>query len=70
MKQNQINQIKGLLEEFSSIDLATLIATQFSSSPDLNSIAIGEYSAKEYSSLVNKVIAQFDQEIDSAYAKS
>ncbi|MCF2946857.1 hypothetical protein L0668_01970 [Paraglaciecola aquimarina] len=70
MNQSQINQVKGHLEEFTSIDLADLIANSLGESPDLMSINIGEYTAKEYFSVVNKVFRQLSEEIDSSYAKT
>jgi len=70
MNQSQINQVKGHLEEFTSIDLADLIAVNFGDNADLMNIKIGEYTAKEYFSTVNKVFGQFLEEIDSPYAKT
>jgi hypothetical protein len=70
MNQNQINQVKGHIEEFTSIDLANYIAEKFGDNADLMNIKIGEYTAKEYFSTVNKVFGQFSEEIDSPYAKT
>jgi hypothetical protein len=70
MNQNQINQVKGHIEEFTSIDLANYIAKEFGDNADLMNIKIGEYTAKEYFSTVNKVFGQFSEEIDSPYAKT
>lgn len=70
MNQNQINQVKAHIEEFTSIDFASLIAQAFGNDEDLMNLKIGEYSAKEYFSLVNKVFGQFSEEIDNTYARS
>ncbi len=70
MNQNQINQVKGQLEAFSTLDLGTLVASKYADSADLSDVKIGEYSAKEYVSAVRKVLAQFKEEIDSVYAKA
>ncbi|HCW90535.1 MAG TPA: hypothetical protein DHU56_10875 [Marinobacter sp.] len=70
MNQGQINQVKGLVDEFLSIDISQHVATQYGESADLASVSIGEYSAKEYVSQVRKMLAQFNEEIDSVYAKA
>jgi len=70
VNQGQINQVKGLVDEFLSIDISQHVATQYGESADLASVSIGEYSAKEYVSQVRKMLAQFNEEIDSVYAKA
>ncbi len=63
MNQNQINQVKGHIEEFTSIDLANYLAEKFGDNADLMNIQIGEYTAKEYFSTVNKVFGQFQKKL-------
>ena len=70
MNQSQIDQIKGHLEVFSSIDLGKLVAQKYKDSADLNNVVVGEYKAKEFASTVKKLITQFSEEIDSTYAKA
>lgn len=70
MNQNQINQVKGLVDEFLSMDISQHVASQYGENADLASVSIGEYSAKEYISQVRKMLAQFNEEIDSVYAKA
>lgn len=70
MNQNQINQVKGHIEAFSSLDLGRVIASKYGDDADLSAVSIGEYSAKEYVSAIRKVFAQFGEEIDSVYAKA
>jgi hypothetical protein len=70
MNQSQINQVKGYLESFSSLDLGELVASTYNDNPDLSTVSIGEYTAKEYVSTVRKVFSQFNEEIDSVYAKA
>lgn len=70
MNQNQITQVKGHLDEFSSIDLSNEVASKYGDNADLASIAIGEYTAREYVSLVRKVFSQFNEEISTVYVKA
>ncbi|MFY8281925.1 hypothetical protein AAEU31_00090 [Pseudoalteromonas sp. SSMSWG5] len=70
MNQAQLNQVKGHLETFTTIDLGKLVASKYGEEANLSDVNIGEYSAKEYISAVRKVLAQFREEIDSSYAKA
>ncbi|NOX28360.1 MAG: hypothetical protein GXP21_09305, partial [Gammaproteobacteria bacterium] len=70
MNQSQINQVKVLLERFSSMDLGKQIASKYGDDVDLMSVSIGEYSAKEYISIVKKIFMQFSEEINGVYAKA
>lgn len=70
MNQAQLNQVKGQLEAFSTIDIGKLVASKYGDNKNLADVKIGEYSAKEYVSAVRKVLAQFREEIDSSYAKA
>ncbi|MCL1143599.1 hypothetical protein [Shewanella gaetbuli] len=70
MNQNQLNQVKGHIETFSTIDIARLVASKYGNNANLSDVKIGEYSAKEYVSVLRKVFAQFREEIDSSYAKA
>ncbi|SHG78892.1 DUF5336 domain-containing protein [Ferrimonas marina] len=69
MNQNQINQVKAHIELFSTLDFTGLIASKFGDKIDLSSVMIGDYSLEEYVRQVNKIFTQFEEEIDSPYAK-
>ncbi|WP_458526907.1 hypothetical protein [Onishia taeanensis] len=70
MNQNQINQVKGVVDEFLSMDIPQHIASKYGEDADLSSVSIGEYSAKEYISQLRKMLAQLNEEIDSLYSKA
>lgn len=70
MNQSQIDQLKGSVDNYFSIDLSELIASAYSETADLNSIKIGEYTAEEFLSLSNKVFSQFKVELDDTYVKA
>jgi len=70
MNQSQIDQIKGHIDNYFSIDLSGLLASTYSDSTDLNDVKIGEYSAKEFLSMSNKVFSQFREELDTSYIKA
>jgi hypothetical protein len=70
MNQSQIDQIKGSVDNYFSVDLSELIASAYSGTADLNSIKIGEYTAEEFLSFSNKVFSQFKVELDDVYFKA
>lgn len=70
MDQNQINQVKAVIETYFSLDIKKLIAEVYKSQKDLNTVAIGEFTAIELSASLNKVFTQFKEELTTTYAKS
>lgn len=70
MNQSQIDQVKGHIDSYYSIDLSELLANAYSDYTDLNDVKIGEYSAKEFLSISNKVFNQFREELQGSYIKS
>ncbi len=70
MDQNQINQVKAVIETYSSLDVEKLIADSYKDQKDLDSVKIGEFSAIELVASLNKVFVQFKEELDTTYAKS
>lgn len=70
MDKTQLDEVKGQLEAFSTIDLGRLVASKYDDGTDLSGVLIGNYSAKEYVSIVRKVFNQFSEEIDGVYAKA
>jgi predicted nucleic acid-binding Zn-ribbon protein len=70
MDQNQINQVKAVIETYSSLDIEKLIADAYKDQKDLASVKIGEFSAIELAESLNKVFIQFREELDTTYAKS
>jgi hypothetical protein len=55
MDQNQINQVKATLENYSSIDVEKLIAEAYKDNQDLSSVNIGDFTAIELVATLNKV---------------
>lgn len=70
MNAAQANEVRNLLEEYYSIDVAGLISQTYMDSPTLNEVKIGEYSVKEYSSYLNKIFGQFREELNGPYFKA
>lgn len=70
MNQAQINEVKEVLDHFSSIDVAEILAEKFECEGSLSNVQVVEYRAEDYVSSVNKVVAQFLEEIDSVYARA
>jgi len=70
MNQDQINQIKAVVETYFSLDVESIMAEAYKDQKSLNSVMIGEFTTQEILNLLNKVFLQFKQEIDSTYAKS
>ena len=70
MDQNQINQVKATLENYSSIDVEKLIAEAYKDNKDLSSVNIGDFTAIELVSTLNKAFAQLEEELDTTFAKS
>ena len=70
MNQNQINQVKAVIETYSSLDLEKLMADAYKDQKDLTSVKIGEFSAIELAESLNKVFTQLKEELDTTYAKS
>ncbi len=70
MDQNQINQVKATIETYSSIDVEKLVADAFKDHKDFSGVMIGEFSAIELVSSLNKVFSQFKEELDTTYARS
>jgi methyl-accepting chemotaxis protein len=70
MNQSQIDQVKGHIDNYFSIDLSGLLASTYAESTDLNDVKIGEYSAKEFLSMSNKVFSQFREELNTSYIKA
>jgi DNA repair exonuclease SbcCD ATPase subunit len=70
MDQNQINQVKAVIETYSSLDIEKLIADAYKDQRDLESVKIGEFSAIELAESLNKVFVQIKEELDTTYAKS
>lgn len=70
MDQNQINQVKAVIEAYSSLDTEKRIAEAYKDQKDLASVKIGEFTAIELVESLNKVFAHFREELDTTYAKS
>lgn len=70
MDQNQINQIKAVVETYSSLDVEKLLAEAYNNQEDLSEVKIGEFSAIELSTSLNEVFHQFKEELNTTYAKS
>ncbi len=70
MDQNQVNQVKAVIETYFSLDIEKLIAETYKDQKDLASVKIGEFSVIELAESLNKVFSQFKEELDSTYAKS
>ncbi len=70
MNQSQIDQVKGHIDNYFSIDLSGVLASTYSESTDLNDVKIGEYSAKEFLNMSNKVFSQFREELNASYIKA
>lgn len=70
MNQSQIDQVKGHIDSYYSIDLSELLANAYSDHTDLNEAKIGEYTAKEFLSISNKVFNQFREELQGSYIKA
>ncbi|RZP35205.1 MAG: hypothetical protein EVA22_06390, partial [Alteromonas sp.] len=70
MNAAQANEVRNLIEEYYSIDVAGLISQTYMDSPTLNEVKIGEYSVKEYSSYLNKIFGQFREELNGPYFKA
>ncbi|MEN8169207.1 MAG: hypothetical protein ABFS08_03205 [Pseudomonadota bacterium] len=70
MNQSQIDQVKGHVDDYFSIDLSGMLANAYSESIDLNDVIIGQYSAKEFLSMSNKVFSQFREELGNSYIKA
>lgn len=70
MNQDQINQVKAVVDTFFSLDVEKLIAEFYKDNESLNNIDIGGFSVQELSDSLIKVFYQFKEELDSTYAKS
>ena len=70
MNQNQINQVKAVLETYFSLDVDQVFADTYKDQKDIENIRIGEFTAPELLSSMNKVFTQLKEEIDTTYAKS
>ncbi len=70
MDQNQINQVKAVIETYYSLDIEKLIADAYKDQKDLAAVKIGEFSAIELVESLNKVFVQFKEELNTTYAKS
>lgn len=70
MDQNQINQVKSTLENYSSIDVEKLIAEAYKDHKDLSSVNIGDFTAIELALTLNKAFTQLEEELDTTFAKS
>lgn len=69
MDQNQINQIKAVIETYFSLDTEKQIVEAYKNNKDLNEVKIGEYTAIELYSFLNEVFSQFKEELNTTYAK-
>ena len=70
MNSTQINQVKALIDQYPTLDIASLMAKQFSNEARLDEVKIGEYTAKEFLSYSNKVFNQFQEELKQTYIKA
>lgn len=69
MHQGQVAQVKAHIDKYFQLDIAALIAAAY---PDagVDELIVGEYSAKEFISISNKVFNQFREEISDTYVKA
>lgn len=69
MHQGQVAQVKAHIDKYFQMDIAALIAAAY---PDagVDELIVGEYSAKEFISISNKVFNQFREEISDVYVKA
>ncbi len=70
MNKSQIDQVKVYIDSYMTLDLPKLLAEIYSDTVDLNSVQIGEYTAKEFLSASNKVFNQFREELGTVFAKA
>jgi len=68
MDQNQRNQVQTQLEQFYQIDLSGLLSKSYPD-PQNDTAIIGEYTAKDFLSICNKVFDQFNEELKDDFAK-
>jgi len=69
MHQGQVTQVKAHIDKYFQMDIAALIAAAY---PDagVDEFIVGEYSAKEFISISNKVFNQFREELSDTYVKA
>ncbi|SEB17815.1 hypothetical protein [Marinobacterium iners] len=67
MNNNQIKNIKIHLNSLKTVELEKLMARKYGNS-NIESVMIGDYTALQYYHIFNKVVGQFQGEIDSDYA--
>ncbi len=69
MNQSQINQIQGNIDKYFQTDISGYISAAYLST-DVNAVVIGQYTAKEFLSISNKVFNQFREEVKTSYIKA
>lgn len=69
MNLDQINQVKSYLNEYNDLNLAKLISETYIEE-NLDQVYIGSYSVREFLHASSKVFKQFEEELDTAFAKA
>lgn len=70
MNKSQIDQITAHIDTFFTLELSQKIAEHYPDTPDINDVSIGNYTAKEFLSLSNKVFDQFKEELSQSLIKA
>jgi len=69
MNQHQKNQVQGHIDRYFQLNITDLISTSYPSIEE-GKVIIGEYTAKEFLSISNKVFNQFSEELKGIYFKA
>ena len=70
MNKGQIDIVKAHIDAYMTLELPKRLAEAYASTTDLNTVQIGEYTAKEFLSASNKVFNQFNEELSTVFAKA
>ncbi len=69
MNQNQKTQVQGYIDRYFQLSVSDLLSTSYPNIEEGN-VIIGEYTAKEFLSISNKVFNQFSEELKGTYFKA
>ena len=70
MNQNQINQVKAVIETYFSLDAEKLMSDAYKNKKDIDSVQFGEFTADELMHSMNLIFKNFKNVLDTTYVKS